>query len=194
MKQNMCNYFLAVNFLLLFLAGCAPGLGAKIPLNDVAAPVLESDSPLKGTTYCLEYVRDLRPSETVVFIAKRPVEATTEVAQIVTQHIEESLMEAGVLLSCKGDYLNLRVQVIRWLMSVEPSFPYTDAYAVATLQMEILDNVQPLFNGSYQGSVDYKHIYMREVGVVAVLKEALQEASKAFLLDPKLSAIRKTSR
>lgn len=172
----------------LGLCSCAPGFGTRLEMEHVSGVTSSTPDSWRGIRPCLLEVQDQRPSKTLAFVDKRPLEPSGDVAIIVQRALEDTLRAEGAALRCDADSPQLQLVLRRWLADVQPGFPTSDLFAAATMELEVSRQRVLIYRGTYQGTSGIEHPFPRDAQVRRTLEESLQEALRALRADPKLLA------
>lgn len=168
----------------LFVSGCAPGLGTTLNVRDI--PVSESaGSNLIGLRVKAGPFEDMRQSFAIAKVEGRDVRPEGDIGLSVQQALERQLKAQGARLSIFNAPL-IKGTIKEWYIKVVPEFPSSRAYAKAGITVDLLDaGGKKLMTGTYRGIMEAENPILSEEKISGILGSAMQQAILHMLNDQK---------
>ena len=172
---------------LLFLGGCAPGLGKTITVTRFpeSAKMVRHRGEL-GRMLVKPFV-DGRSDQTMVTVDGRSVDADGDVGNAVRGMVESYLKEAGFTAGTVA-VPGISGIVDRWSAEVFPGFPSSRVEASAAVTLTVTDaSGAEKFRGTYRGTYSVEHPLIDEDKIAEALGESMAAAVQEALMDPRVT-------
>jgi hypothetical protein len=182
MKQLISGLVLS---LVILCTGCAPQLGVRLPVPTVTDPVESERSEGRGDPVRVRVgtFMDTRTDDTLAVIDGRQLSPDGSVAGAVQEGLERYLRTAGanvVLFNAPS----VEGEIVSWRVQIAPSFPATEATAVAKIKLEVRgEGARVLYRASYSGEATSKHPFPNEASIRKLLGDAMGSALEEVIND-----------
>jgi len=176
---------LSVLSLVLVATACSPQLGLRLSVPDVPEPQRSIPVVSAGESVRVRVGNfiDSRQSDAVAVIDGRNVSSDGSLGAVVQEGFERYFKEAGanvVLFNAPS----IEGEISEWRVTVKPSFPTSEATAVARIKVEIrAAGSTVLYRAGYTGEASSKHPFLSEQGVRELLAKAMGSAIEEAVHD-----------
>ena len=176
--------------MVLFVQGCAPGLGKRLQVKGVLSPEAKIDfqdaSHCAGKAVRVGSFEDRRSYSEVGEIDGRLLQPEGNAALGAQWFMEKLLRTARVQTGLvTGPWLV--GQILDWRVRVIPGFPTTKAEAEASVRIELRDEgYGVLYAATYAGRGQAEHPFMTQTKVEEVLADAMWVALSGVIDDQEL--------
>ena len=171
--------------MLAVTTGCAPQLGVRLPVPSISDPVESEPVESRGEPIRVRVGNfiDARKDDTLAVIDGRELAPDGSVSGAVQEGLEHYLRKAGanvVLFNAPS----VEGEIAAWRVMIAPSFPTTEATAVAKIKIEVRgEGARVLYRATYSGEATSKHPFPSEESVRKLLGDAMGSALEEVIND-----------
>ena len=173
----------------VWLAGCAPGLGKQLRVDNIIRTQAASADRGAGEFPKVRVGRfdDRRGYSEVGEVDGRLLQPAGNVAVNVQAALEEMLRARGIQPSQFSGLL-LTGEILEWRVMVLPGFPTTKVQAVASVKIELRsEKYDLLYSAVYTGNGEAEHPFMTQYRVEEALGSAMETALSGAIEDRTLT-------